>query len=332
MGRRRQPPRLWLDQRRGWAILDGGTFIRTGCDESNRDGAEKKLAEYIAEKHKPQVQPSAKPCIAEVLNAYMDEHLPNTRSIKNTIYNIGSLLRWWGDKLVSDITPHNCQAYAATKSPSAARRDLETLRAAVNHWHKWHGPLQVIPSIILPRNSEPRERWLTKSEAAGLVWAARHKPHLDRFILLGLRTGSRAGVLLNLEWLWIDFENKIMLRRAPGSSEATNKKAPKVRLGRKILGHLKRWKRIDGGKTKYVVHYNGQRITRGLYHSFGSAAKAAKLKGVTPHTMRHSRGTWLMQQGIDIWEAAGHLGMTPKMLSSTYGHHHPDFQKSAAEV
>jgi hypothetical protein len=56
MGRKRHAPRLWLDQRpgRGWVILDGGQFIRTGCAESDRAAAEKKFAEYLGDKYKPQ--------------------------------------------------------------------------------------------------------------------------------------------------------------------------------------------------------------------------------------------------------------------------------------
>ena len=35
---------------------------------------------------------------------------------------------------------------------------------------------------------------------------------------------------------------------------------------------------------------------------------------VTPHIFRHTAATWLMQPGIDMWEAAGFLGMTVEML------------------
>lgn len=53
---------------------------------------------------------------------------------------------------------------------------------------------------------------------------------------------------------------------------------------------------------------------------------------MTPHTLRHTRATWLMQAGVDMWEAAGSLGMTVETLQNTYGHHHADFQKRAAEA
>jgi hypothetical protein len=39
-----------------------------------------------------------------------------------------------------------------------------------------------------------------------------------------------------------------------------------------------------------------------------------------------------MQRGVDKWEAAGFLGMSVDMLERVYGHHHPDFMRSAAEA
>jgi integrase len=101
-------------------------------------------------------------------------------------------------------------------------------------------------------------------------------------------------------------------------------------MGSRLIRIMRHWHKRDGGKG-YVVHYNGKPVTR-LQRTWRAAVKCAGLKDVTPHTLRHTRATWLMQAGIDIWEAAGALGMTPDILQSTYGKHHPEFQKRAAEV
>jgi hypothetical protein len=53
---------------------------------------------------------------------------------------------------------------------------------------------------------------------------------------------------------------------------------------------------------------------------------------ITPHVLRHTAATWAMQNGADLWQAAGFLGMTVEMLQHRYGHHHPDFQHAAAEA
>jgi hypothetical protein len=39
-----------------------------------------------------------------------------------------------------------------------------------------------------------------------------------------------------------------------------------------------------------------------------------------------------MQAGAPMWEAAGFLGMSEKTLRETYGHHHPDYLRGAANA
>lgn len=331
MPRRAKGPRLYLDPRRKqWVIRDGSHFVRTGCSEREAVAAQKSLARYIASKYQP--EPSCEPLIADMLLAYLNEHVPHTRSAKNIGYTINSLSAWWGDKTVLDVSAKNCRAYAATKSPSAARRDLETLRASIGHWHREHGPLTTVPAVTLPPKAAARERWLTRSEVARLLWAARRTQHLKRFILLALYTGSRSGVILGLQWSQIDLSTGVMARIRPGMTAGAKKLAPPVRLGKRILSHLRRWQRLGAGREpEYLCHYDGVPVTK-LRRSWKAAAVRAGLMGVSPHTLRHTRATWLMQAGVEPWEAAGALGMSVEMISRVYGHHHPDWQKDAAEV
>ncbi|PTW60673.1 phage integrase family protein [Breoghania corrubedonensis] len=44
---------------------------------------------------------------------------------------------------------------------------------------------------------------------------------------------------------------------------------------------------------------------------------------VVPHTLRHTTATWGMQNKADLYQFAGFLGMSVKMLNDVYGHHHP---------
>lgn len=329
MPRRRQAPRLYLDPgRRQWVIRDGPSFVRTGCAESDRGGAEKQLGRYLGQKYKPEGGPD--PLIADVLLTYAQEHVPHIKGAKNTSYNIASLAEFWGAKSVSNITAKTCREYASGRGGGAARRDLEVLRAAIGYYRR-ERTISNVPSIWLPLRGDPRTRWLTRSEAARLVCAARRMPHLLRFILLGIYTGSRPGNILRLTWDQIDLARGVMSRRAAGEPEDARKRSPPVRLGKRILTHLRRWKRLDGQSGVYVCHYNGAPVAK-LRRSFPAAVRKAELSGITPHTLRHTRATWLMQAGVDMWEAAGHLGMSVEVLTTVYGHHHPDWQKRAAEV
>ena len=120
-----------------------------------------------------------------------------------------------------------------------------------------------------------------------------------------------------------------MRRRASGMAEDSRKRTPPVRIPRKLLTHLRRWKRLDGQSVRYLCHYEGVKVGK-LRRSFPQAAKRAGLEGVTPHTLRHTCATWMMHRGVPIFEAAGFLGMSVEMLARTYGHHHADYQKQAA--
>jgi integrase len=89
----------------------------------------------------------------------------------------------------------------------AARRELEELRC---HQSSSAGGLcSAIVEVVLPEASPPRERWLTREEAARLLWAAwryrevqkgtptdrRPRQHIARFILVALYTGTRSSAV-----------------------------------------------------------------------------------------------------------------------------------------
>lgn len=331
MPRKRAPARLWFDKRRGqYVIRHGSRFLR--CSTAELGEAERQLAAYIGASHVP--QRGSDPLISDVLLVYWKEHLSQTATGDDSRYRIEHLARGWGASHVSGITPGNCRAYGNDiASTSSARKNLECLRAAIRYWHRHYGPLAVVPAITMPPKSAPRERWLTRSEAARLLWAARRTEHLKRFILIGLYTGSRTKNILGLKWEQVDLSSAVLSRRAAGESEAGKKRSPPVRLGRRILSHLRRW-RLQDAVSEYVVHFEGRPVARvnKANGAFRGAATRAGLRMVTPHTLRHTAATWLMQRGVGIWEAAGFLGMSPEVLTKRYGHHSPDYQKDAAEA
>lgn len=328
MPRRAKGPRLYRDPSRGqYVIRDGARFVRLGA--SSPIEAEKHLAEYIAAKHRP--TPSQGPLVADILSAYATDIAAHRKTASNIAYAIGSLLRWWGTKRAAEITARNCRAYAATKTDSAAGQDLKILRAACNHWSREYAALTPPPVVWKPKEGRPRERWLTRSELGKLLFAARRVQHLRRFILLAYYTGSRPGVILRLQWDQIDLLQGVMHRIRPEEAADEKKRAGPVRLGKRILSHLLRWKRLDNGTVSYLCHYEGRAVVE-PHASWDRAIAKAKLPGVTRHTLRHTRATHLMQAGVSLWHAASNLGMTMRTLERVYGHHSPDHQGEAPDV
>jgi integrase len=332
MPRRSSGPKLWFDKKRGtYTIIDGRNRSRTGFGPDEAAGAEKALGDYIASKHTLKDGPN--PVLADVLSAYSDEKLAGKVSEAHILYDIGHLNKWWGTKCVSDINSVNCKAYVRhRKGIVSARRELAFLGAAVKHWHSEHGPLAAIPTINLPAAPTPRKHWMTREQAARFLWVARKTPHLARFFIIGWYTGTRRAKILSLRWSMVNLKTGIMERLPPGMAEPKNKKAPPMRMGKRLMAHLKRWKRVDGKGAEFVVTYRGKQIKRPIRTWENARIKAKLPEYITPHILRHTRATNMMQQKKDPWEAAKALGMSLEMLTKVYGHHHPDWQKDVSET
>lgn len=228
-----------------------------------------------------------------------------------------------------------------------ARGDLEVLRAAINYWHANKKALAALPTVTLPQKPDGRDAWMTRNEIAALLRQSRKathnleidpdkKPifvrHLARFILVGYYTGSRSGVVRGLRYEMVNFDTNFMFRK-PRNTRRTKKQAPPLRLPRRLRFWLQHWKRIDGAKADYVVHYYREPVTT-VKRSWATAREAAGLpEKVTPHTLRHSRATHLMRnKAVDDHDAAEFLGMTVQTFRDTYGHHDPEWQKEAADA
>ena len=346
-----------------WIIKDGDRHIATGCLASASETkppqkAEQALANYIAQKYQPERSRRDIDDIdcADVLSIYLTD-IGEPGDQFEIEARIGRLNDFWGRKKLSAVNAQSCAAYVKHRgSQGGARRDLETFRAAINH-HAKEGFHRGTVRISLPPKGEARDRWLTRDEAAALLWhcwrhrekqtihsglskgdpvATSRRPlrHIARFILIGLYTGTRAGSIASASPYamfgrsYVDLERGIFYRKAIGK-RATKKRQTPAPIPPRLLAHLRRWwnRRLI---AECFVEFNGKPVAS-VKKGFKTAVGLAGLPGkVTPHTLRHTAATWLMQRGVPIWEAAGFLGMSPEVLQDTYGHHHPDFLQGAA--
>lgn len=51
--------------------------------------------------------------------------------------------------------------------------------------------------------------------------------------------------------------------------------------------------------------------------------------GERHYALRHTAATWLMQRGVPIWQAVGHLGISAEVMECRCGHHRPDCMRAA---
>jgi hypothetical protein len=169
MPRRASGPRLWFDKKRGtWTILDGRSRRRTGFTHDEARQAEKYLGEYIASKHV--VKDSATPFIADVLAAYATEHLAHKVSGSHILYDIRKLGKWWGEKRVAEINAKTCRAYVAQEGAGMLKAGAGVPECGDQVWHKEHGPLTVVPVVVLTAEAVTAANFMTRRRRPASLW------------------------------------------------------------------------------------------------------------------------------------------------------------------
>jgi integrase len=356
MPNRAKGARLYLRTEAGrppvWIIRDGSNRVSTGCAALESELAEEKLRAYLAAKHKPNRERGKDPHsvpVADVLNVYVTERIGSIANQSALKSRIRFLARFFGGMMLGEINGAVCRAYAESRgSEQAARRELEDLRAAGRHYWR-EGLCDREIAIVLPPKAQPRERWLTRSEAARLIRAAwryrqpqggvqtdrRMRQHVARFILVGLYTGTRAGAICSASVVpaigrgHVDLDAGVF-KRLPQGKRETNKRQPTIRIPDRLLAHMRRW-RDKGISKSAVIEFDGKPIAS-VKKAFARLADEVGLEDVTQHTLRHTAITWAMQAGADPYRAAGFFGVSIQIIQRVYGHHHPDHQRDIGDA
>ena len=240
------------------------------------------------------------------------------------------LARHFGERPPDALTPEDAKFYAKRRRAEGVvdgtiRTEMQALVAAL----KWaHAKKKAAPPPILelPPRSPVRERWLNEAECERLIEACA-KPHLKLFVQIALHTAARSGAILALTWDRVDFDGATLDFRVPGR-RLTRKRRVQAPINDTLMAVLRA--AHETRACEFVVEWGGEPVKR-IKNGFAAAAQRAGFDDVTPHTLRHTAVTRMMQGGADVWQVAGVAGMTIKVLEEVYGHHHPDGMRAAVK-
>lgn len=317
----------------------GGPPRRVSCGTENLEDAKRFLADFRAGRdaeHPPETK-----TIGAIVDGYLASRRDEVHS-KTIDYDCQSLKRHLGDLSVDLLDETQVKYYwrarrkeGAGGAPAAHRkkfrplsngtliRELGTLRAALN-WavrEKW---ILHAPHVKRPPAPESRNRWITRTEADRLLEAA-HAPHIRLFISLALYTAARAGALKALTWAQVDLANNII---ALGKGNGKKRRAT-VPIITELRQELEQAREI--ATTNWVIEFGGKPVGS-IKTGFRAAVRRAGLTGVTPHVLRHTAATWMVQRGVSFEMIAKFLGDTVQMVEKVYGHHSPEWLRQAAEA
>ncbi|MBI2537666.1 MAG: site-specific tyrosine recombinase XerD [Gemmatimonadetes bacterium] len=221
-------------------------------------------------------------------------------------------------------------------APSSIRRQISGIRTyyrfLVGEGHVARDPST---SVELPKMWRRLPEVLTVAEIESLLAAPTPDEPLgwrDRALLeVAYGTGVRVSELVGLGTADVWFDEALIRVLGKGSKERL------VPIGRRALGAAALYGReirpqLDKGKTngRFFLNPRGKPLSRvgawGIIKR--SAARAGIKKRVTPHTLRHSFATHLLEGGADLRAVQEMLGHADLSTTQIYTHVDRDYLRS----
>ncbi len=291
-------------------------------------------------------EPPPEPTIGRILDGYSHDRKNNTEHPLSspTALDAGCAALWrhLGDLRPEFLTRERCRLYARQRraegyevgAPGKRRRkpvkdgtvlrELGILRVALT-WAKDENWITSVPHVEGPSTPEPRDRWLTREEAAALM-AACGDFHIRVFTALALHTAARTGAILELTWDRVDLSAR---RIDYGHGNEHKRRVLAVPLGDNLAALLAQAREL--ARSNHVIEFAGKPVGS-VRTGFLAACRRAELNGVTPHVLRHTAATWMAQKGVPMWQIAGLLGNTVEVVARIYAEHSPEHLRRATEA
>ncbi len=134
---------------------------------------------------------------------------------------------------------------------------------------------------------------LSKKDIESMIKITNNLKH-KLIIQMLYSSGMRVSEVVNLKWKDIDFKRNIIhIKLAKGKKDRIVMLSKKVKKGLKQFELSNNYVFLTTRKSKYTI--------RTIQKIISNSAKKANIKqNVTPHTLRHSFATHLLENGTDI--------------------------------
>jgi integrase len=207
---------------------------------------------------------------------------------------------------------------------ASVQRELSLLRRILNiaRRRRWipFNPFDE-GGFISNASEEKRTRIISRDEEERLLLACektdkvkegatkkKSLKHLRPFIICGVETGMRSGEMFKMRWRDVDFEGRSIHIIA---SNTKVEQARDVPITGRLLAELETlWNNSTQDLNELVFGFS--RVKRG----WTSLCAEAKVFGATPHDLRHTAATRMIEGGLSIAETARILGHSS--ITTTY--------------
>jgi len=236
-------------------------------------------------------------------------------------FSVARLTSVFKGKYLLEITPRMIEKYKAARlekvEPATVNRELACLKHMYTKAIEW-GYVKANPVKTVRSLKEPpgRLRYLRPEEVKKLLEAC--CGHLRSIVVTALNTGMRRGEILALRWKDVDLGNrKITVRNAKNNE--TRVIPINQNLYQELLNHSKK------SNGDYVFSNGEGRPFGDIKKGFLSALKRAGIEDFHFHDLRHTFGSHLVMQGIDLKTVQQLMGHKDIKMTMRYSHLSPKY-------
>jgi integrase len=154
---------------------------------------------------------------------------------------------------------------------------------------------------------------------------------LYTFIAIALNTGLRVGEVCALTWQDVDLKNRVIKVRSDEDFTTKGKRDRAVPLNGFLHDVLKKAPRHINNSRILFTRAGEALFTESVGQRFTRAVKRAGLPHFTPHDLRHTYGTWLAADGVDLVTIKNLMGHTDIKTTMKYLHAAPNRMEWAVE-
>lgn len=211
--------------------------------------------------------------------------------------------------------------------PITVNIDLRALRAAFSTAVRWQlipkNPFAGLKHMFVPQQSPV---FCTKDDVQKLL-ATITETWLKDVIVFAILTGMRRGEIVNLRWK----DDNLLRRTILVESNPTfiTKQGKKRIIPLNDTAFYLLQSRYGKEKSEYVFTLNGRQIfDQWITHAFKKAVRAAKLEDdrLHFHSLRHTFASWLVQDGVSLFEVQQLLGHSSPRVTEVYSHLQPEMR------
>lgn len=242
-------------------------------------------------------------------------------------FSIGHLNSFFKDKYLFDVTPELIEKYKVTRlktvQPAALNRELACLKHMYTKAIAW-GYVKINPAKSVKLLKEPpgRLRYLKPDEVENLLKCCPR--HIRPIVLTAINTGMRRGEIFNLKWRDLDLENRKLT-----VVNAKNNESRVIPINQTLHEEFKTL--VKESKGEYVFSRRNAEPLKDIRTGFAVALKKAKIKDFRFHDLRHTFGSHLVMQGVNLRAVQQLMGHKDIKMTMRYSHLSPEHVQQAVE-